>query len=77
MKEYKNFSTQFRECKADGFTLPGEWVTETAVRYYKDGKCHLGPKDFTSQEIVCGKFGGICSSGNSGCRKLINYESPN
>lgn len=76
---FKNFSTQFRECKAAGLTLPGKWKTETAVRYYSaiDGRCHLGPKEFTSQEINCGRFGGVCSSGNPGCKKLRNYQPPN
>ncbi len=71
----KPFSQQFRECKAAGVQILGEPVTDIAVRYYIDDgqgdtKCMRGPKEITSRPYVCGKFGGLCSSGNEGCIKL-------
>lgn len=68
------FRAQFSVCRRDSICQLGEKITETAIRYYvrddsAEGgvKMHWGPKDFTGQVYLCGKFGGICSSGNMQC----------
>jgi hypothetical protein len=69
---FKNHSTQFKECKKAGLTITGKQITEIAVRYYKDGRCYQGPLEITSHEILCGRFGGVCSNQHPDCKKLRN-----
>lgn len=71
----KPFREQFIECKKNGFCKPGKFISfihhpelmplcPTKRKKMIEANC----KGF--KEISCGRFGGSCSSGNKGCRRL-------
>lgn len=79
--DYRPFSTQFRECSDAGHTQKGPPETHEVTRMtLADPTSEFGfrtlwgKRTITVPGIICGKFGGRCSSRNPGCVKLRNAE---
>ncbi len=70
MTDYRD---QFRACRSDGTTLPGNPETHQLLipKRKPNGE---RVSQITSTPYVCGKFGGQCSSGNPKCREMRGAE---
>ena len=65
---YKTFTAQFRECRANGVVKDGPQETnQLAFPKRLNGKLI---NEITSTVLMCGRFGGRCSSGQPECREL-------
>jgi hypothetical protein len=75
----KSFREQFTECKRNGFTKPGKFISfehhpEMLPFCPTKRKKMLEAKVKGFNEMSCGRFGGSCSSGHPACRKLRGHE---
>lgn len=80
-ENHKEFRTQFRECMASGFNTKTEFTSFKDHPEYLPALPNKKMIDAIKARkwqgldfLICGRFGGKCSSANPECRKLRGLE---